>query len=212
MSERLRAGLSKCAKGNRNHKGETPKWLQQIFGKSEKAAVKKSEVKILLQENQTAVMVGFSCEAGKAFRTTLTPKGKVLKTVYAELFAPEDGDDDALAHAHFPGDEESTIITDVTVGDLKVKKDCLWQSTKGALFSGIMKDGMTLKLIKSVRSPPQLGHNFRFLCRHTLRKKNGSGVKRVGVGATDLKQPTLGTIFGSGSNGPPPGPPNPKTY
>ena len=212
MSERLRAGLSKCAKGNRNHKGETPKWLQQIFGKSENAAVEKSEVEEESSDIKAAVTVGFSNEAGKAFRSTLSKKGKVLKTVYAEIFAPEDTADHAPVHARFPGDEEPTVITDVTVGELKLRKDCLWQTTRGALFTGIMKDGTTLKLLKSVRSPPQLGHNFRFLCRHTLRKKNGSGVKRVGVGATDLKQPTLGTIFGSGSNGPPPGPPNPKTY
>ena len=171
MSLRLRAGLSKCSKGKSNHKGETPKWLEQIFGKSEKAAVETSEVEEQSSDIKAAVTVGFSNEIGKAFRCTLSKKGKVLKTVYAEIFAPEDTADHSPVHARFPGDEEPTVITDVTVGDLKLRKDSLWQATKGALFCGIMKDGQSLKLLKSVRSPPQLGHNFRFLCRHTLRKK-----------------------------------------
>ena len=100
------------------------------------------------------MVVGFNNETGKAFRSTLSKQGRVLKTIHAEIFAPDGSSENAPVHARFPGDEESTIITDVTVADLKLRKDCLWQSTKGALWSGIMVDGETLKLLKSVRSPP----------------------------------------------------------
>ena len=81
----------------------------------------------------------------------MNSKGKIVKTVYAEVYAKPDSQDDDFVVCKFPGEEEETEITDITVAMLKVKEDCLWESSKGPLFIKTLDDGRILKLLKAVR-------------------------------------------------------------
>ena len=82
--------------------------------------------------------------------STTNKKGKVVKTVYAEIFAAEGSNDDSFVFALFPGADKPTEITDITVADYKIRQNAIWDATKGPIFKGNV-NGAEIKLLKSVR-------------------------------------------------------------
>ena len=136
---------------------------------------------------QETRIVGFHDELGKAYRSTTNKKGKVVKTVYAQIFAAEGSNDDSFVFALFPGADKPTEITDITVADYKIRQNAIWESTKGPIFKGNV-NGAELKLLKSVRKGQE--SLVIHLCPKTGPKKQLTEIvtEKLGDDVADRKQ------------------------
>jgi len=93
---------------------------------------------------------GYSNEIHEAYKEVVGGNKKKAARIYAPVYCKEGADDNDFVFAKFPGEEVERQITDITVGEWKVRQDNTWENTRGALWAGSL-DGTAVKLMKSVR-------------------------------------------------------------
>ena len=88
---------------------------------------------------------GYCFERAQAWRA---PASKPQNREYSKVYAPEGAVDTDFAVCQWDGKVHT--VTDLAVKELKVRSACLWQASKGPVWTGALGDA-ALKLTKSIR-------------------------------------------------------------